>query len=66
MPFDLKGCLKFKKHGIRKHINQAGNDNDADHFMMIGQFAKIKSGMVTLSSVIISKSESKARLDWIS
>ena len=33
---DLKGHLKYKKHGIGKHINQAGNDNDADKFVMMG------------------------------
>ena len=53
-------------HGIRKHINQAGNGNDPDQFVMMGQFARIKSGMLTLSSVIISESESRTSLDWTS
>ena len=66
MPFDLKGTSQVQKAWSKKDINQAGNDNDADHFMMMGQFAKIKSGMVTLRSDIISKSESKTRLDWTS
>jgi len=35
---DLKGHLKYKMHGIGKHINQAGSDNDADKFVMMGQF----------------------------